>query len=120
MRSYHVYSLFGNALDNAVECLSQVEDRSRRVVWLNVEPVGEMVVVRVENYTPSEPVVRGGSLVTTKEDAASHGYGMKSIRNVAEIYGGTAEFFVEDHLFRLVVTMPLAELRVHEQREDAA
>lgn len=120
MRSYHVYSLFGNALDNAIECLSAVSDRSRRVVWLNVERVGEMVVVRVENYTPAEPVVRDGSLVTTKADSESHGYGMKSIRSVAEAYGGSAEFFVEDHLFCLVVTIPTAELAAREQHEVAA
>ncbi len=107
MRSYHVYSLFGNALDNAIECLSAVEDETRRVVRLDMGRIRDMVVIRVENYTPAEPMVRDGALLTTKREPEGHGYGMKSIRNVAEMYGGSAEFFVEDHVFRLVVTLPL-------------
>lgn len=106
MRSYHVYSLFGNALDNAAECLAAVDDASRRVIRVYVGRSAGMVVVRVENYTPAAPHVENGTLVTTKADAASHGYGVKSIRNIAESYGGTAEFFVEENVFCLVVALP--------------
>ena len=106
MRSYHVYSLFGNALDNAIECLASVDDQSKRMIYLGVGRKGDMVVIRVENYTPADPVVRDGSLQTTKADVSNHGYGVKSIRNVAETYGGSADFFVMDHVFFLVVTMP--------------
>lgn len=109
MRSYHIYSLFGNAIDNAIECLEKVEDRSRRTITLGLSRVGEMAVIRVENYTPEEPVVENGALVTTKQDTQSHGFGVKSIRGIAEKYGGTAEFFVSDHVFYLVVALPVAE-----------
>lgn len=115
MRSYHIYSLFGNALDNAIECLDKVEDRSRRIIRVNVAPVGEMAVIRIENYTPSEPVLENGEPVTTKGDSEGHGYGMKSIRQVAESYEGSSDFFVRDHVFYLVVTLPLAEMRRHEE-----
>ena len=110
MRSYHIYSLFGNAIDNAIECLEKVDDRSRRTISLSLSRVGDMAVIRVENYTPEEPVVENGALVTTKQDAQGHGFGVKSIRGIAEKYGGTAEFFVRDHVFYLVVALPIAEL----------
>ena len=111
MKSFHIYSLFGNAIDNAIECLEKVEDRSRRTITLNLARSGEMAVIRVENYTPADPVVEDGSLVTSKDDAANHGFGVKSIKGIAEKYGGTAEFFVRDHVFYLVVALPLAQLR---------
>lgn len=111
MKSFHIYSLFGNAIDNAIECLEKVEDRSRRTITLNLARSGEMAVIRVENYTPADPVVEDGSLVTSKDDAANHGFGVKSIKGIAEKYGGTAEFFVRDHVFYLVVVLPLAQLR---------
>ena len=110
MKSYHIYSLFGNAIDNAIECLEKVEDRSRRTITLNLTRMGDMAVIRVENYTPEEPVVENGALVTTKDDASSHGFGVKSIKGIAEKYGGTAEFFVRDHVFYLVVALPVARL----------
>ncbi len=34
MKHYHIYSLLGNALDNAIECLTQVNDASKRVITL--------------------------------------------------------------------------------------
>lgn len=110
MKSYHIYSLFGNAIDNAIECLEKVEDRSRRTITLNLTRMGDMAVIRVENYTPEEPVVENGALVTTKDDASSHGFGVKSIKGIAEKYGGTAEFFVRDHVFYLVVALLVARL----------
>lgn len=65
-----------------------------------------MAVICIENYTPGPPVLRDGVLVTTKQDASGHGYGVKSIKNIAELYGGTADYFVEDGIFYLLVTLP--------------
>lgn len=106
MKHYHIYSLLGNAIDNAIECLTKVDDRTKRVIDLNISRYSGMVVIRMENYTPAQPVLQDGVLVTTKRDAAGHGYGMKSIKNIAELYGGTADYFVEDQVFCLLVTFP--------------
>ena len=106
MKHYHIYSLLGNAIDNAIECLTRVEDKSKRVIDLAISRYSGMVVIRIENFTPDQPVLREGVLVTTKEDASGHGYGMKSIKNIAELYDGTADYFVEDQVFCLLVTFP--------------
>lgn len=110
MRSYYVYSLFGNAIDNAIECLEKVDDPSRRIIRVNVERVDEMVLIRLENYTPVEPSLENRRLVTTKPDSEAHGYGMKSISGIAEYYGGVSDFFVRDHVFFLVVALPNSRL----------
>ena len=65
-----------------------------------------MAVIRVQNYTPAPPTLRDGAIVTTKQDTEEHGYGIKSIKSIAELYGGTADCFVEDSIFYLVVTFP--------------
>lgn len=112
MTHYHIYSLLGNAIDNAIECLAKVEDGTKRVIDLTISRHGDMAVICIENYTPAPPVLRDGALVTTKQDAAGHGYGMKSIKNIAELYGGTADYFVEDEVFYLLVTLPCIEAAV--------
>ena len=109
MKPYHIYSMLGNALDNAIECLLQVDDPERRVITVDISRCRDMAVIRVENYTPVLPVLDNGALVTTKQDSAEHGYGTKSIRNIAELYGGTANYFVEDHIFYLVASFPCKE-----------
>lgn len=106
MKHYHIYSLLGNAIDNAIECLTKVDDRSKRVIDLNISRCSDMVVIRIENYTPAQPVLHDGVLMTTKRDASGHGYGMKSIKNIAELYGGMADYFVEDEVFCLLITFP--------------
>ena len=111
MTHYHIYSLLGNAIDNAIECLTKVEDRTKRVIDLTISRYGAMAVICIENYTPAPPVLHDGALVTTKQDAAGHGYGMKSIKNIAELYGGTAAYFVEYEVFYLLVTLPCTEAK---------
>lgn len=106
MTHYHIYSLLGNAIDNAIECLAKVDDAAKKVISLTLSRRGDMAVICIENYTPSPPVLRDGVLVTTKQDALGHGYGVKSIKNIAELYGGTADYFVEDGIFYLLVTLP--------------
>ena len=98
--------LLGNALDNAIECLTQVNDASKRVITLDISRCRDMAVIRVQNYTPAPPTLRDGAIVTTKQDTGEHGYGIKSIKSIAELYGGTADCFVVDSIFYLVVTFP--------------
>ncbi len=109
MKHYHIYSMLGNALDNAIECLKNVSDPGKKVITLDIHKEKNMVVIRVENYTPVQPVFNDGNLVTTKADAKDHGYGVKSIQNTAEIYGGIAHIFVENEIFYLIITLPCSE-----------
>ncbi len=102
-----IYSLFGNALDNAIECLAGIEDREKRTVTLIVRKVGEMVKIQVENYTPAAVEIVGGLPQTTKQDKLSHGYGVKSIAYIVEKYGGIMNFEVNDHTFLLDIMLPL-------------
>lgn len=109
MKHYHIYSMLGNALDNAIECLEQVSDPEKKVITLDIHKEKNMAVIRVENYTPSQPVYENGSLITTKAEMKDHGYGVKSIQNTAEIYGGNAHIFVENEIFYLLITLPCSE-----------
>ncbi len=101
--------MLGDALDNAIECLKNVSDPGKKVITLDIHKEKNMVVIRVENYTPVQPVFNDGNLVTTKADAKDHGYGVKSIQNTAEIYGGIAHIFVENEIFYLIITLPCSE-----------
>lgn len=105
---FHLYSILGNALDNAIECLENVSDHEKKVIMLDIHKENDMAIIKVENYTPHQPVINDGRLVTTKSDATNHGYGVKSIQNTAELYGGNAHIFVENEVFYLVVALPIS------------
>lgn len=110
MRPADIYALFGNALDNAIEAASGLADEGRRNVSLLVRRVGQMVSVHVENYCEKAPTFRSDGLPqTTKADTSRHGFGVRSMRAIAESYGGTATFGCEGESFYVNVLIPIPE-----------
>lgn len=101
-----LYALFGNALDNAIESSLRLTDPERRVVSLTVSVRGDLVVIQVENCYDGELNLSQGLPMTSKHDTQNHGYGMRSIRAIAEKYGGSLSIDTRDQIFRLSVLIP--------------
>jgi sensor histidine kinase regulating citrate/malate metabolism len=107
MRTADIVSLFSNAMDNAIECELSVDDPARRSISLKVDRRGSFVCVHAENYCEQAPLIRDGLPVTSKADPNFHGFGVKSIRYVAEKYGGSMSVGVREHTFVLNVLLPI-------------
>lgn len=99
-------TLLGNALDNAIECVSK-EREEYRVIKLNVNRKGDFLGIHVENYCSHKVVFKDGLPVTDKPDCKSHGFGVKSIRYITEKYGGYLRITAKDDLFVLDLLFPL-------------
>ena len=103
-----VYSLFGNATENAIEYVEKLEDEEKRFIHLSVKAVEGLVTVHVENYFEGQEWNMAEGLPgTTKENKSYHGFGLRSIRMTAEKYGGEMSVHAADHLFSLDVVLPL-------------
>lgn len=109
LETSEIYSLFGNALDNAIEAVRPLEDRERRVISLNVFRRNDFVVIAMENYFEGERTLADGLPQTTKADKASHGFGTRSIRRIAEKHGGTVTISAKDGVFKLSVLLASPE-----------
>ena len=107
MEASDVYSLFGNAVDNAAECLSDIDDQSKKIIEISVRRINGMAYVRVENYLPALPKFIDGLPVTTKPDKSNHGFGLKSMRMIAEKYRGSMAVDTDNDLFTLLFSFPL-------------
>ena len=103
-----IYSLFGNALDNAIEEVRGIGEPERRLVSLNVRRSGTMCVINVENSCDVAPAFRDGLPVTTKADAGSHGFGTRSMRGIVERHDGVLSFGCEDGIFHVDALLPMA------------
>lgn len=103
-----IYSLFGNALDNAIEAVRGIEEPERRLISLNVRRSGTMCVINVENSCDAAPTFRDGVPVTTKADAGSHGFGTRSMCGIVERHGGVLTFGCEDGIFHVDALLPMA------------
>ena len=70
MSSMDIASLFGNALDNAIEATSKLPDPQQRLIRLALYGQGQFTVIRVENYYDSALKKDStGALRTTKRES---------------------------------------------------
>ncbi len=107
MNVIDITSLFGNLIDNAIESVSQVEDVAKRIINLKIKSKNQFLLINVENYYEHELLYEDGSLLTTKINDKTHGYGIKSIETIAEKYNGTTTITSEDSWFRVSILFPL-------------
>lgn len=103
-----IYSLFGNALDNAIEAAGALEDPTRRSISLLVRRVAGCASIHVENSFAGERELGPDGLpMTTKADRANHGFGVRSMRLTVERYGGTLTTLAQGGHFHVNAIIPM-------------
>ncbi len=103
MQTTDIYVLFGNALDNAIECVKKYTEKEKRRVAVYLKHIGSIIKIHIENYCEDEVKMGEGVLRTSKADKSQHGYGTRSIRYIVKKYGGHCVFSNkrEENLFCL-------------------
>lgn len=99
-------TVFGNAIDNAVEYEKTVKDKEKRLIHLSVSEKNGFACILVENYYEGKAIPDGSFPETTKKDKEHHGYGLKSLKSTVERYGGYVNTSVRDIWFRLEMIIP--------------
>ena len=107
MEPMDLAALFGNALDNAVESVQKIEDVTRRLIHLSIARQKGFALIRFENCYTGELSYVDGELHTTKKDVKYHGYGLKSMRNISEKYGGSCTVKTREGWFELHILLPI-------------
>ena len=103
-----LYTLVGNALDNAIEATLPLP-AAERLIRLRVQEKAGLVFLQIENPYCGTLELRDGLPLTHKEDKQNHGYGLKSIRDIGEKYHGFLKLKTENRQFVLILTFPLCE-----------
>lgn len=108
MSTMDIYALLGNALDNAIECVSKYKSEEKRVVSLTISAQGSFLCIQTNNYFDGELKFQDGLPLSTKRrNRAYHGFGMKSMKHLAEKYGGALYTSLENGIFMLQVVIPM-------------
>ena len=105
-----LYSLFANALDNAFESVKSLPDENKRLINLNASLKDRFLTIRVENYFESQLVFENNLPKTSKGKDCYHGFGIKSIKFIAEKYKGNLAIDTADNLFSLCILIPVPAL----------
>ncbi|MDF2887277.1 MAG: hypothetical protein K0R23_1662 [Lacrimispora sp.] len=102
-----ICTILGNALDNAIECAIQIEEKEKRLIHVEVLSKKEFVVLRFENYFEGNIQFENNQPETTKANKEFHGYGIKSIKYTVKKYNGWVTIDTKDNWFKLNVVLPL-------------
>ena len=68
-----------------------------------------MVSIHVENYFSGEVTFENGMPRSSKGDLLNHGIGTKSMRHIAERYGGTLTARAKNGVYYLNILIPVPE-----------
>jgi hypothetical protein len=104
-----ICSIFGNALENAIEGVKNIKDEEKRLIKLVVYSKNDFLIINFGNYYESALKFENGALITTKKDQNLHGYGIKSIKMAAEKYSGTVNISTNDNWFNLSILIPIGK-----------
>lgn len=104
-----ICSVFGNALDNAIEHVIMIPETEKRLIHLTVTAKKGFVFIKIENYCEDKIKKTENNLIeTTKDDRVNHGFGLKSISVAVEKYNGSIDFDVNQNWFELKIILPRA------------
>jgi Signal transduction histidine kinase regulating citrate/malate metabolism len=120
MSTLDIYALLGNALDNAIECVSRHKDEEKRVISLTISAKDGFLCIQTNNYYEDNIQILDGFPVTTKKNRAYHGFGIKSMKHLVVKYGGTLYTNLENGIFMLQIVIPMPAEFIRLLREAEA
>ena len=106
-----ICSIFGNALDNAIECEMKIPEKEKRLIHVTVSRQKNFLILRFENYYEEKLQYNEGALTTTKKEKEYHGYGLKSIKYTVDKYEGAVSIDTKDNWFDLKILIPMKEYK---------
>lgn len=96
-------TILSNLLDNAIEAVEKLDEN--RKIKLTMRRANFFLFIRVSN-----PCGQNRKFAvfpaTTKENASLHGWGLRSVKDVVERYGGTMECVNENYEFIMNIMLP--------------
>lgn len=101
------YVMFGNLIDNAINAVRKIEDHAERSIYINIRVEKKLLLIQTENPFVGELAFAEGLPKTTTGDEFNHGFGMSSIRLIAEKYQGSVNTRAENGIFYLNIVLPV-------------
>lgn len=112
MNPMDINSLFGNALENAIECVQKIGSKEKRLIQISVARQKDFLSVCIANTCIENLEFQQGIPLTSKKDKRYHGFGVKSIQNTVNKYEGSMNIHFENNWFELRILIPLSDDKI--------
>ncbi|MBQ8523677.1 MAG: GHKL domain-containing protein [Clostridia bacterium] len=97
--------MMGNLMDNAIDAVSALK-KEEKLIEMNFSDFNGYRNITVRNDIEGSVLKGNAELKTTKTDKKQHGFGMRSIKNIAQKYDGIIECYEEDGKFCVHLAFP--------------
>lgn len=101
-----LYVMLSNAIDNAIENVEKYSVE-KRIIDLEIKEVDGWIKLTLDNYCDDELNFVNGLPVSGKVNKEYHGFGCKSIKQIAEKYSGITSMTKVDDKFVVKILFPL-------------
>ncbi len=93
--------IVANTVTNAAEAILRMQRREDEssIIKIKISSFKDDIYIDVSNPVDKEIVIKSGEFVTSKEDKALHGFGIKNVRQRVEKYHGTVNYRCEEGIF---------------------
>lgn len=95
-------AILGNLLDNA---LTSSKDSDKKILQMETSVQNGYQVINIRNSCNIAPITEGGKLRSTKNDAAFHGFGLKSVARTLKKYDGDFAWEYDEKNSEFVMTV---------------
>ena len=102
-----LYAILGNAMDNAIEAVEKIEEKEKRQIDVMIYRQHNFLVMNIINPMSEQLIYEDGLPLTKKADKFSHGFGLRSIRQILRKYEGFLNISEEDGCFSLKMLIPI-------------
>ena len=95
--------VLGNALDNAIEAVEKSTEKDKKNISLTLMSTENRISISISN--PVDEDINIKKLNTSKSDKEKHGYGIKSIKAIAQKHDGIVSFSCDNRIFNISINM---------------
>lgn len=97
MEDYDLCTIFANLLSNAREACEKLREHEK-VIRLSIRQKGGTTILKIRNPVEGEVDLQKLGSFTTKKEKDGHGCGLRSVKKIAEKYGGQMDADVKDEI----------------------
>lgn len=99
-------TLFSNGLENAIFAAASLSDEKEKTVRVNCQIHKGNLLIYIKNPYQGDVTLQDA---LPKSKHPGHGFGVKSIKMIADMHGGFCSFKAKDGIFTLKVVLPLEQ-----------
>ena len=100
---FHIVSILGNLIQNAIEANEKVENN--RFINLEMKYKLNKLFIIISNRFDRNVKIQNNKLVSTKNNKLEHGIGMENIHNFVKMYNGEVIYSYQDDIFTVEILL---------------